>query len=112
MFDTMSDLDATGLVAVVESTHREESKLMARRMTAVAALLRNRAAAAKRAEGERGYSEIDGFDQTKAEVAAAMNLSPLAASYLVLDAPRRSIPDCQRLQYCLQRAASTGARCG
>jgi hypothetical protein len=86
MFDTMRDLDAAELVAVVESTHRDESTLMARRMAAVAALLRNRTAAAKRAEDERGYVEIDGFDQARAEVAAAMNLSPSAAGYVVSDA--------------------------
>ncbi len=56
---------------------------MARRMAAVAALLRHRVAAAERAEQQRGYAVIDGFEQTTAEVAAAMNLSPEAASYLV-----------------------------
>ena len=111
MFDPMRDLDAAGLVAVVESTHRDESALMARRMAAVAALLRNRTATAKRAEDERGYSEIDGFDQARAEVAAAMNLSPLAAGY-VCRMPKRWIPGCQRLRHCLQRPESTGARCG
>ncbi len=59
---------------------------MARRLAAVAALLRYRVAAAERAEHQRGYSVIDGFEQTTAEVAAAMNLSPMAASYLVSDA--------------------------
>ena len=82
----MSDLDPAALVATVESTHREESMLVARRMAAVAALLRHHTAAAERAEEQRGYAEIDGFDQTRAAVAAAMNLSPLAASYLVSNA--------------------------
>lgn len=86
MFDTMSDLDPAALVAMVETTHREESMLIARRMAAVAAMLRHYTAAAERAEDQRGYAEIDGFDQTRAAVAAAMNLSPLAASYLVSNA--------------------------
>jgi hypothetical protein len=84
MFDSVSDPAA--LVAVVESTHRQESVLVGRRMAAVAALLRHRVAATERAEHRRGYTVIDGFEQTTAEVAAAMNLSPMAASYLVSDA--------------------------
>jgi Domain of unknown function (DUF222) len=83
MFDTLQGLDVAALVAVVESTHRQESMLVARRMAAVAALLRLRVAATDRAETERGYALIDGFEQTTAEIAAAMNLSPMAASYLV-----------------------------
>ncbi|SON60180.1 hypothetical protein MSIMFI_01674 [Mycobacterium simulans] len=84
MFDGLQEMDSATLIGVVESTHRQESMLVAQRMAAVAALLRNRRAAAERAEQRDGYAGIDGFDQTKAEVAAAMNLSPLAASYLVL----------------------------
>jgi Domain of unknown function (DUF222) len=83
MFEALLDLDPSALVAVVESTHREESVLVARRMAAVAALLRHRVAAAERAEHQREYAVIDGFEQTTAEVAAAMNLSPAGASYLV-----------------------------
>ncbi len=83
---TVHDLDPAALVAVVESTHRQESVLVARRMTAVAALLRHRLAAAERAEAQQAYAVIDGFEQTAAEVAAAMNLSPIAAAYLVSDA--------------------------
>ena len=74
---------AAALVAAIESGHREESVLVAQRMAAVAALLRHRVAAAERAEEQRGYAVIDGFEQTTAEVAAAMNLSPAGASYLV-----------------------------
>ena len=83
MFEAMHDLDLSALVAEVESTHRQESVLVARRMAVVAALLRHRVAAAERAEQQREYAVIDGFEQTTAEVAAAMNLSPAAASYLV-----------------------------
>lgn len=89
MFERICDLDPAVLVALVESTHRQESTLVARRMAAVAALLRHREAAdaaAERAEDQRGYARIGAYEQTTAEVAAAMNLSPMAASYLVSDA--------------------------
>lgn len=86
MFDELLELGPDALVAVVESTHREESALLARRMAAVARLLRHRRTAARRTEGEPDHAMISGFDQTTAEVAAAMNLSPRAASYLVSDA--------------------------
>jgi hypothetical protein len=86
MFESIGDLDPAALVAAVEATHREESVLLARRMAAVAALLRYRVSAAERAEEQRGYAEIDGFEQTAAEVAAAMNLSVVAANYVVSDA--------------------------
>ena len=78
----MADLDPSRLVAVVESSYRLESILVARRLAAVAALLRHRVAA-EQAEPEHGYAVIDGYEQTTAEVAAVMNLSPTAASYLV-----------------------------
>lgn len=92
MFDTLPDpaairrLDPDALIAAVESTHRQESMLVAGRMAAVAALLQHRVAAAERAEAQRGHAVITGFEQTSAEVAAAMNLSPMAASCLVSDA--------------------------
>jgi hypothetical protein len=98
MFDTMTDplatagigdptgmgeLDPAELVAAVESSYRLESMLMARRLAAVAALLWHRVSAAAKADGERDFAVIDGFEQTTAEVAAAMNLSPMGTSYLV-----------------------------
>jgi Domain of unknown function (DUF222) len=85
MFDTMRELDPAALVAVVESAHRQESALIARRMAAVAALLRHREASMGRSLSQ-GFGLIGGFEQTAAEVAAAMNLSPMAASFLVSDA--------------------------
>lgn len=81
MFESMAD--PASLVEVIESTHRRESMLVARRMAAVAALLRHRVTTAERPERPREYAAIDGFEQTAAEVAAAMNLSPVGASYLV-----------------------------
>lgn len=79
MFEVLSHPAA--LVAVIESTHREESMLVARRLAAVAALLRHRVANSEQADQE--YAAIDGFEQTAAEVAAAMNLSAMGAGYLV-----------------------------
>jgi hypothetical protein len=79
----MRQLDPSALVKAVVSSHRLESMLVARRLAAVAALLAGRVAAAEQADSRRGYAVIDGFEQTTAEVAAAMNLSPMAASYLV-----------------------------
>jgi len=79
----MAELEPTALIAAVESSYRLESVLVARRLAAVARLLRHRVAAAEQAERNLGYAVIDGFEQTTAEVAAAMNLSPMAASYLV-----------------------------
>ncbi|OBH03532.1 HNH endonuclease signature motif containing protein [Mycobacterium sp. E3247] len=81
MFESMPP--PASLVELIESTHRQESVLVARRLAAVAALLRHRVAAAERPERPREYAAIDGFEQAAAEVAAAMNLSPVAASYVV-----------------------------
>lgn len=75
--------DPAALVDLIESSHRQESMLLAHRLAAVAALLRHRVATAERPERPHEYAAIDGFEQTAAEVAAAMNLSPVAASYLV-----------------------------
>ncbi len=79
----MDDLDPSALVTVVAASHRLESMLVARRLAAVAALLEHRVAAATRAESKCGYMEVDGFERASADVAAATNLSPMAASYLV-----------------------------
>jgi Domain of unknown function (DUF222) len=86
MFDELSDLDPAGLVGVVESVYRQESVLVARRLAAVAGLLGHRLVAAAEAEERGGYAQVDPFQQTAAEVAAAMNLAPMAAGYVVSDA--------------------------
>jgi hypothetical protein len=87
MFDELvREAAPEALLAVVESTHRQESELMARRMAAIAALLRHRVAAARRSEAQHGYAMVDGHEQTAAEVAAAMNLSPMAARFLLVEA--------------------------
>ncbi|OBG45557.1 HNH nuclease [Mycobacterium alsense] len=83
---SMDELEPDALIAAVESTYRQESVLVARRMAAVAALLGHRMEAAARAVSQHGYAAISPYEQTSAEVAAAMNLSPMAAGYLVSDA--------------------------
>ena len=82
----MRDLDPAQLIGVVDSTHRQESQLVAQRLAAVAALLGHRVARAVDLAERGGYAEIDPHQQTTAEVAAAMNLSPMAASFVVSDA--------------------------
>lgn len=107
----MRQLDPSALVKAVVSSHRLESMLVARRLAAVAALLARRVAAAEQADSRPGYAVIDGFEQTTAEVAAAMNLSPMAASYLV-SLLRPSMSDCLEWRLSWPKAEPTGAPCG
>jgi Domain of unknown function (DUF222) len=74
------------LLTAIEASQREESRLMARRMAAVADLLALRTAEAEHADPDPGYSMITGFARTSAEVAAAMNMAPMSASRLVSQA--------------------------
>jgi hypothetical protein len=48
-------------VSAIESAHQLESVLVARRLAAIAALLRHRSAA-DGPESETDYSTVDGFD--------------------------------------------------
>jgi hypothetical protein len=79
MFDRSPD----ALLTVVEDSHREESRLIARRLQAVADLLWTRTGQAEGVDGDPGYALVTGFARTSAEVAAAMNLTPAAASVMV-----------------------------
>ncbi|MGV0644382.1 DUF222 domain-containing protein [Mycolicibacterium sp. XJ2546] len=74
------------LIAEIESTHREESMLMARRMASIGDLLSVRTEEAEGADPDPGYAVITGFARTCAEVGAAMNMAPMAASRLVSQA--------------------------
>ena len=56
---------------------------MARRMTAVAELLALRTREVGTEDADPGYMIVTGFQRTSAEVAAAMNLSPAAATFVV-----------------------------
>jgi hypothetical protein len=74
---------ATELVLAIADSQRQESVLMARRMTAVAELLALRTAEVEAEDADPGYMTVTGFQRTSAEVAAAMNLSPAAATFVV-----------------------------
>jgi hypothetical protein len=74
------------LIGEIESTHREESMLMARRMGSIADLLALRTDEAEAADPDPGYAMITGFARTCAEVGAAMNMAPMTASRLVSQA--------------------------
>jgi len=56
---------------------------MAQRMAAVAELLAQRTAEVYNEDPDPGYMFVTGFQRTAAEIAAAMNLSPSAASVVV-----------------------------
>jgi hypothetical protein len=71
------------LLGEIESAHREESMLMARRMASIADLLALRTEEAGEADPDPGYAMITGFARTSAEVAAAMSMAPMVASRLV-----------------------------
>ncbi len=86
MFDTMAaptELAPTELVLAIADSQRQESMLIARRMADVAALLAQRTNEVYNEDPDPGYMMVTGFQRTSAEVAAAMNLSPAAASILV-----------------------------
>ncbi|TFV54090.1 HNH endonuclease [Mycobacterium sp. PS03-16] len=67
----------------MSDSYREESKLVARRLAAVAELLGRRTWEAEAEDPDCGYMIITGRQRTSAEVAAALNLSSSAASALV-----------------------------
>jgi hypothetical protein len=71
------------LVETIKGSSRQESMLIAERMAAVAELLAQRTAAVETEDPDPGYMMVTGFQRTGAEVAAAMNLSPAAASVVV-----------------------------
>jgi hypothetical protein len=77
------DLAPTELVVAIADLQRQESMLVARRMSAVAELLAQRTVEVYNEDPDPGYMIITGFQRTSAEVAAAMNLSPAAASVVV-----------------------------
>ncbi len=76
----------TYLIATIESTQRQESMNMARQHAAIAALLNHRIADALEDDPDPGYAMVSGFARTTAEVSAAMNISPMAASRVVSNA--------------------------
>ena len=73
----------TELVLAIADSQRQESMLMAQRMAAVAELLGQRTAEVYTEDPDPGYMIVTGFQRTTAEVAAAMNLSAMAATIVV-----------------------------
>src|SRR5258705_1364122 len=80
------DAASDGLIAEIEASQVEESALMAHRLAAIAALLSQRIREAEEADPDAGYAMITGFARTTAEVAAAMNMSPMGANHLLAQA--------------------------
>ncbi|OBA99012.1 HNH nuclease [Mycobacteriaceae bacterium 1482268.1] len=80
------DLAPTELVTAIADSQRQESMLMAHRMAAVAELLAQRTEEVYNEDPDPGFMMVTGFERTTAEVAAAMNLSPAAATFVVSDA--------------------------
>ena len=77
------ELAPTELVVAIADSQRQESMLVSQRLAAVAELLGQRTAEVEDEDPDPGYMIITGFHRTTAEVAAAMNLSPMAASFVV-----------------------------
>ncbi|HEV7419832.1 MAG TPA: DUF222 domain-containing protein [Mycobacterium sp.] len=78
------ELSPDSLLGEIEDCQREESRLIFRRLAAIAALLWHRTGEADDAPNDDpGYALITGFARTSAEVSAAMNTSPMTASQLV-----------------------------
>ena len=76
-------LAPTELVLAIADSQRQESMLVSKRLAAVAELLAQRTAEVEDEDPDPGYMMITGFQRTTAEVAAAMNLSPTAAGFVV-----------------------------
>ncbi|MET4431108.1 hypothetical protein ABIA65_004419 [Mycolicibacterium sp. 624] len=88
------------LLRDIEESLREESMVVARRMSAVAGLLWHRTAEAEGVDDDDpSYALITGFARTCAEVSAAMTLPPMSASRLVSHAEALStrLPEVARL---------------
>jgi hypothetical protein len=77
-----SDTSSTYDACPVEENELQ-SVLVARRLSAVAELLAHRTAEVEAEDSDPGYMIVTGFHRTTAEVAAGMNLSPTAASFVV-----------------------------
>lgn len=80
MFESMSTAD---LVESISAGTRQESMLIATRMAQIAELLGRRTAEAGAEDPDCGYMIITGLQRTSAEVGAALNLPPRAASDMV-----------------------------
>jgi hypothetical protein len=71
------------LISANEDAHGQESRLMARKLAALAALLAHRTGEVLETDTDPGYAMLNGFQRTAAEVATAMNLSPRTPGFMV-----------------------------
>ena len=76
-------LAPTELVLAIADSQRQESMLVSKRLGAVAELLAQRTTEVEAEDPDPGFMMMTGFQTTTAEVAAAMNLSPTAAGFMV-----------------------------
>lgn len=72
------ELSSERLAELISVSHRVESVLVARRLAAIAILLRRRGGT-----GGSNHAAVSGYEETCAEVSALMNLSPTSAGYQV-----------------------------
>jgi hypothetical protein len=80
------DLAPTELVVAIADSQRQESMVMAQRMSAVAELLAQRTAEVYDEDPDPGFMIVTGYQRATAEVGAALNLSPAAAAVVVCHA--------------------------
>ena len=110
MFDMMVTMAPTELVLAIADSQRQESMLVAQRLAAVAELLAQRTAEVEDEDPDPGYMMVTGFQRTTAEVAAAMNLSPAAASVVVSHAD--TLPSgCRKWRRCSPPVIPIGGPC-
>ena len=83
MFDMMATMAPTELVVAIAESQRQESMLVAQRLADVAELLAQRTNEVEAEDPDPGFMMVTGFQRATAEVAAACNLSPAAASIMV-----------------------------
>ena len=83
MFEPVAELAPTELVLAIADSQRQESMLVARRLADIAELLAQRTTEVQAEDPDAGFMLVTGFQRTAAEVAAACNLSPAAASVMV-----------------------------
>src|SRR5436190_17229224 len=81
--NAVGELAPTELVLAIADSQRQESMLVARRLADIAELLAQRTDEVGIEDPDPGFMIVTGFQRTTAEVAAACNLSPAAASVMV-----------------------------
>jgi hypothetical protein len=86
IFEYMFESEASSLISDVAATWREEAAKVAHRLDCVADLVEIRTLQAEDDDPDAGYMIITGLHRTSADLAAALNLGPDAASLMVAHA--------------------------